>query len=289
MPEANWSINYLINDFLGGGASLKPEPREEIWASDLGKPLFDTYHKMKGTPYTNPTNGKGMVTFLLGKAIEQGVYNILKDIGMAYESQDRIKIQTEGNLPVVGRPDLVIHVTNWDVVRADIDRLNKRDYRVEGLKKIVDQYAEQYPDGLKKTPFEIKSINSMALRYNKVKGMAQAYPYHHLQLYTYMRSMDIDEGHLLYIAKDTGYMEEVIVRKTPELEASWLEEVTKISNCFREGEPIPPPIQVDGKSNWVVEYSPYKEMIFQKTIADELPEVAVIDTVTEVLPDVVQY
>lgn len=267
----NWQINYLISDLLSGGASLKPEPRGEIWASDLGKPLFDTYHKMHGTPYTNPTDGRGMITFLLGKAIEQGVYNMLKDCGMAFESQDRIKIELPDCLPVVGRPDLVIQVSDWDRVIADIDRLNKRDYRVDGLKQIVYRYAEQYPNGLVKTPFEIKSINSMALRYNKTKGMAQAYPYHHLQLYTYMRAMNIDEGHLLYIAKDTGFMEEVIVQKTDELEANWCNEVKRISQAYRaNGEPAPEPLEVDGKKNWTVEYSPYKEMIYQKQVAAEI-------------------
>ena len=277
----NWSINYLISDLLGGGATLKPEPRQEIWASDLGKPLFDTYHKMRGTPYTNPTDGRGMITFLLGKAIEQGVYNMLKDVGLAFESQDKIRIELEGCLPVTGRPDLVIQVTDWSQVVVNIDRLNKRDYRLDGLKEIVYRYAEQYPEGLQKMPFEIKSINSMALRYNKAKGMAQAYPYHHLQLYTYMKAMGISEGHLLYIAKDTGFMEEVVVNATPELDARWVNEVKRISRAVSEvTEPSPEPLMIDNKKNWQVEYSPYKEMIYQKQIAsdvqsEELPTVII--------------
>jgi len=272
--DNNWSINYLISDMLGGGASLKPEPRNEIWASDLGKPVFDTYHKMKGTPYTNPTDGKGMITFLLGKAIEQGVYNMLKDVGLAYESQERVKVELPNCLPVVGRPDLILEVENWDVAISNVSHLNKRDYRIDGLKEVLKRYKEQYPNGLKKTPFEIKSINSMALRYNKVKGMAQAYPFHHLQLYTYMKAMGFDEGHLLYIAKDTGYMEEVVVKATTELDKKWNDEVVKISNAMKGDEPTPPPLKIDGKANWEVEYSNYKDLI--KLKSDQVNEVKTI-------------
>jgi len=260
----NWSIKYLISDLLAGGATTKPDPREEIWASDLGKPLYDTICKLNGVPYTNPTDGGGMVTFLLGKAIEKGIYEMLTQCGIAYEGQDKINVQLSNCLPVVGRPDLVIEVKDWADVENNIQLLSRRDYRTEGMLAVVAQLKSKYPNGLKKTPFEIKSINSMALRYNKTKGMANAYPYHHLQLYTYMKAMGIDEGHLLYLAKDTGYMEEVIVKKTKELDKKWCDEVSKISQWYKSKQ-IPPmePLMVNGKKNWLVEYSPYKDFIYQ--------------------------
>lgn len=280
MPESNnWNIKFLISDFLGGGSTLKPDPRKEIWASDLGKPLFDTINKMNGVKYTNPADGMGMMTFLLGKAIEQGVYNLLKDCGIAYESQERVTIETEGNLPVVGRPDLIVQVTDWFQVSRELDRLNKRDYRIAGMKEIVRRYQDQYPNGLSKTPFEIKSINSMALRYNKAKGMASAYPYHQLQLYTYMRYGGFNTGHLLYIAKDTGYIEEVVVTATPELEERWLTAVTEISQAYNTNTyPVPSAkITENGKtkSNWQVDYSPYKDLILslQDKIENVIPDI----------------
>jgi len=272
----NWSIKYVISDFLGGGVTLSPTPRKEIWASDLGKPYFDTYNKMIGTPYTNPTDGHGMITFLLGKAMEDGIYKMLTSVGLAFESQERLVIETEGNLNVVGRPDLILCIKDWDEVIKNIEKLDPKEYRLEGLKRIVERYKEQYPEGLKETPFEIKSINSNALRYNKVKGMANAYPFHHLQLFTYMKAKGYKEGHLLYLAKDTGYMEEVIVKWTPELEAKWLKEVSNISKYYQSNTmPEFEPSTIDGKKNWLVDYSNYKDLIksLETQKEAEIPEI----------------
>jgi hypothetical protein len=48
--------------------------------------------------------------------------------------------------------------------------------------------------------------------------LSNAYPHHKLQLYTYLRGLGLDEGHLLYVARDTGWIEELVIRPTRELE-----------------------------------------------------------------------
>jgi hypothetical protein len=37
--DGNWNIKELLGDLMGATAEVKPEPRAEIWVSDLGKAL----------------------------------------------------------------------------------------------------------------------------------------------------------------------------------------------------------------------------------------------------------
>ena len=83
-------------------------------------------------------------------------------------------------------------------------------------------WQQRYPEGLPLTVFEVKSLNSYAFKYHRgQEGLSNAYPHHKLQLYTYLRGLGLTEGHLLYVARDTGWMEEVVVRVTDELEQAW--------------------------------------------------------------------
>jgi hypothetical protein len=113
---------------------------------------------------------------------------------------------------------------------------------------------------------EIKSLNSAAFKYHRgVDGFSNAYPHHRLQLYTYMRGLGLAEGHLVYIARDTGWIEEVIVRETAELQRAWQEDIETMSHYYLTDEcpPLEPPL-VDGKDNWRVTYSRYRDVLYQE-------------------------
>jgi hypothetical protein len=270
-----WNIKDFLSDLIGFSAETTPKARSEIWASDLGLPMIDRYLQMKGIPYSNPATGKDLLAFFLGKQIETGLVEMLTSCGVAYEAQDKITIKEKDCLPVVGRPDLILAVDDWDAVLAGIDdkivktvdrHSNSRFDKQMELRRLMKQWQKRYPQGLKKTVFEIKSINSAAFRYHRNEGgLANAYPHHKLQLYTYMKGLGLEEGHLVYVAKDTGWMEEVVVRPTESLKSAWLSDVRSMSEYYLHDQ-IPPlePVKIDGKNNWRVAYSRYRDYLYQK-------------------------
>ena len=270
--DGNWNIKDLLGDLMGATAEVKPEPRAEIWASDLGKPYVDRWLQMKGVPYSNPPTGKDLVTFFLGKQIELGLEQMLTRCGIAFKTQERLTIRAQDCLPVVGRPDLVIEVTNWQEVVAGVDEhLNEQssprgDPQRLALKGLLTLWQKRCPEGLLPTVFEVKSLNSAAFKYHRGQdGLSNAYPHHRLQLYTYMRSLGLAEGHLVYVARDTGWIEEVVIRPTEELEQAWLHDVETMSHYYQSDQRPPlEPLKVEGKKNWRVSYSRYKDYLYQE-------------------------
>ncbi|MHB1356691.1 MAG: hypothetical protein ACYCZF_12040 [Anaerolineae bacterium] len=266
-----WNIKDLLADLMGTTAELEPEPRAEIWASDLGKPYVDRWLQMMGIPYSNPLTGKTLMTFFLGKQIEVGVEQMLIRCGVGCRSQERLVVQQPDCLPVVGRPDLVVQVANWETLTAVEDAQwedSPRDRMAlvaqkQALKALLSGWRERYPEGLPTTVFEVKSLNSYAFKYHRgEEGLSNAYPHHRLQLYTYMRGLGLTEGHLVYVARDTGWMEEVVVRETEQLEKAWIQDIEMMSYYYlSEKRPPLEPAQVDGKDNWRVSYSRYKDYL----------------------------
>ncbi len=85
---------------LDATAELEPEPRADIWGSDMGKPYIDRWLQMKGVPYSNPPTGKSLMAFFLGRQIEMGVEQMLMRCGVGYRSQERLTVQYPDCLPV---------------------------------------------------------------------------------------------------------------------------------------------------------------------------------------------
>jgi hypothetical protein len=180
----------------------------------------------------------------------------------------------DGCLGVVGRADLVLEVRDWDTAMAlletspieDVSHPTREQGRRDAVKGLMSQWQARCPQGLRATVFEVKSLNSAAFRYHKgSEGLANAYPHHRLQLYTYIRGLGLDEGHLLYVARDTGQMEEVVVKPTEELERAWLEDVRMISGYLsRDERPPLEPKQIAGRDNWRVTYSRYRDYLYRE-------------------------
>jgi hypothetical protein len=273
--NGHWNLKDLLGDLMGATAELAPKPRAEIWASDLGKPYVDRWLQMKGMPYSNPADGRDLMAFFLGKQIELGFVQMLTRCGVAYQAQERLVVQEGNCLPVVGKPDLVVEVRDWTEVAERLAEANDSDpygtpAQRQALGWLLEAWRERCPQGLPPTVFEVKSINSMAFKYHHGKdGLSNAYPHHRLQLYTYLRGLGLPEGHLLYVGRDTGWIEEVVVRETEELEAAWLQDVRTMTYYYASDERPPlEPKTVEGRENWRVRYSRYRDHLYQ---AQEVP------------------
>lgn len=264
--EDNWNLKDLLGDLMGATAKVKPEPRAVIWASDLGKPYVDRWLQMKGMPYSNPPTGESLMTFFLGKQIEAGLEQMLTRCGIAFRAQERLTLEEQGFLPVVGKPDLIAAVDDWSAVSDYLvqDRGAEDVIERESLERLLNSWQEQHPQGLPCTVFEVKSLNSYAFKYHRgEEGLSNAYPHHKLQLYTYLRGLGLDEGHLLYVARDTGWIEEVVIRPTEALEQAWLDDVGRMSAYYWHDERPPlEPRTLDGKPNWRVTYSRYRDYLY---------------------------
>ncbi len=271
---SNWNVRDLLADLMAARAQASPEPREVIWASDLGKPYVDRWLQMKGVPYSNPPSGQELMTYYLGWQIEVGIEEMLLTCGLATRSQQVVKVHLEGYLPVVGRADLILEVKDWEAILARLEEGSAEDTSIpprelarrEGLRRILTDWQARSPQGLGATVFEVKSLNSAAFKYHRGSdGLSSAYPHHRLQLYTYLRGLGLGEGHLLYVARDTGWMEEVVVRPNEELERDWLSDVDTMSRYYLSDERPPlEPLKVEGRENWRVTHSRYKDYLYQE-------------------------
>ncbi len=269
----HWNLKDLLSDLMASSAETVPAPRAEIWASDLGKPYVDRWLQMRGTPYSNPPNGKDLVAFFLGKQIELGIAQMLTRCGVAYHCQEKVTVAEKECLPVVGKPDLVAAVPDWEQVIATLNESaeDTPDHPVppaqrQALVGLLELWRQRAPEGLASTVFEVKSLNSMAFKVHRSAGdLSVAYPHHRLQLYTYMIGLGIAEGHLLYVARDTGWIEEVVVKPTDELDRLWHEDVQTMSRYYADNRRPPlEPTKVEGRDNWRVSYSRYKDYLYRK-------------------------
>jgi hypothetical protein len=270
METHGWNLKHLVSDLMGATAETEPAPRAEIWASDLGKPHIDRWLQMKGVPYSNPATGESLMTFFLGKQIELGIGQMLTRCGVAFRAQERLTVEEQGCLPVVGRPDLIAAVDDWQAVSAYLakDQGTETIPEREPLKRLLTTWQAQHPQGLPCTVFEVKSLNSQAFKYHRGQdGLSNAYPHHKLQLYTYLRGLGLEEGHLLYVARDTGWIEELVIRPTRELEQAWRDDVEQMTTYFVEDRRPPlEPLTVNGRENWRVRYSRYRDYLYLQEV-----------------------
>jgi len=193
---------------------------------------------------------------------------------VAVRAQERVTIQKEGWLPVAGKADLIVEVADWEEVTGTLEgRLAEAGTddpwtagQAQALRGLLDGWRRRCPEGLYPTVCEVKSLNSLAFKHHRrSQGLSNAYPHHRLQLYTYLYGLGIAEGHLLYVARDTGWMEEVVVRPTDELDRLWREDIETMTRYYGNDQRPPlEPRRVDGKENWRVSYSRYKDYLYQE-------------------------
>ncbi len=143
---SNWNLSYLLTDLIGTRANSVGEVRNEIWASDLGGIMLDRYLDMKGTPYSDLPDGRGLANFFLGEQIESGLKTMLENLGIAYTDNERKLYQEKDYLPVVAKPDLIVEITDWEQVRQNLlkekEKINELEekYRARETQKLEKKF-----------------------------------------------------------------------------------------------------------------------------------------------------
>lgn len=146
------------------------------------------------------------------------------------EDDDHLRISVRPDFVAGGKPD-------WEKAKKDIEE-NPLFSLMPALgriaEQIVAQFSKDYPDGLKKLVFEIKSVNSMVF-WAKKDYLRDAYPHHALQCLAEMKAVGLDEGRILYISKDDLTTAEFpIYIDDPELNKLYEEDVRTMTKCIRD-------------------------------------------------------
>ena len=268
MEENKFSIAGIWNESLEKG-KYEIKSRNYISASDIGKSMLDRWLKMKGTPETNPYDTRVLRIFAAGNEFHHLIRKVFEKIGLIIDAERYSEIpENEKHLKILGYYDLKLGG------KVNVEEAEKR-IREYGFSEFIESkalfllhyFAEKYPNGLNQVIAEVKSVNSNAF-WSKKDYLSEAYPWHILQLYTYLKALNIPEGKLLYISKDDlSLVEHSVLYPTNSLEDRWNEDVEKITVHYLENtEPKAEPNivfnQRKGKAglwevNWMLARSPY--------------------------------
>jgi len=132
---------------------------------------------------------------------------------------------------------------------------------------IIKTLMKRYPKGMKELVLEIKSCSAFMFDIYERKGTAS--PHHKFQIFHYLKSKDMDEGHIVYVCRDDARLLEVPIKNPSDTEKGYKEDIERISYHIKNG--IMPekekPIVFDEEfgrfsASWRAGYSNYLTMLY---------------------------
>ena len=290
--EASWSIQESWNRSLTvAKKDRRIQPRDFLYASEVGRPYLDVYWSMQGIEPTNVQSDTARRKMEAGNFYEAVVGWVFQRVGILKETQAKARlIDNPDYLNVYGRIDIIAgHDGNWDKTKKEMDEyFNKLielefDFPFFGVvKKIstetINYLSEKYPAGLEDKLYEVKSINSMAFWKND-EPIGTPYPHHINQFTFYQYYHQIKNGSFLYLDRDTMSISElpnIIKDEVVKDIHDWLK---KMTYYYRNNiEPPKPQLIIwDIKEqkyqfNWEVNWSAYKDKILEGVNVDKINE-----------------
>lgn len=268
----SWSFGQIWNQSLDIGRPERIlEPRNHIWASELGGSMIDRYLKMKAVEPTNPPNDRSKRKFEGGNIWEFIVRLVLLRAGIMRQAQQRIAFKYDGLLEVTGKLDFLAGgVPNYDVAEKNITELEELglpEFVTRTTSKVIEFFSQNYPDGLPELPLEIKSCS--ASMFDKYEQSGRANPNHRLQAFHYIKGDNRPEGHIVYICRDDARILELGVFNPSDVEMEYKKDIKTLTGYFESNQEPPKEkfIVFDedfGKfsCNWKVTYSQYLTMLY---------------------------
>ena len=260
----NWTMADIWNSTLER-SDRAIEPRERLYASELGGSMIDRWHKLRGTPYTNPPNSRSMRKFMAGDIWEWIIKTVLIKAGIPFETQERVELNYEGLLPITGRLDFIAGGA-IDYAKA-LEKLEAEDipyFIKNSAKAIIERFSVDYPGGLPKKIIEIKSVGSFI--FEDLLSKDNPRTHHMLQGAVYKLVKDLPTD-IVYVCRDDCRLLQYSIDKiVPQLEKEIKEDLELITKYHKDNEEPPkePLIIFDGKfkTNWKIQYSPYLTMLY---------------------------
>jgi len=261
----DWQFENIWNDSLIP-VERKPEPRERIFASELGGAMVDRYLKMKGVEYSTPPNMRSLRKFEAGNYIEWLVSLVLKRAGLIISQQDRLEYAYDGLLPVSGKIDFLAGGTpDFAKARAEMDLYDLPPFARKATNDIIDRFEASGLSEFKKIVLEIKSCSSFVFK--SIEATEAPLKNHVLQAFHYIKCLGLDEAHIVYVSKDDMLLKEFGVYNPSPTEDVYKKDIETITGYFRANQrpPLEPLIGWEnGKFtvNRRVEYSNYLELLY---------------------------
>jgi len=267
----SWSFYQIWNESIEQGRPQRVlEPRNKIWASELGGAFIDRFLKMKGVAPSNPPNPRSLRKFEAGNIWEAIIGFVLMRAGILQNKQEYLTYQYEGSFPVNGKLDYIAG-GKPDYDKAVFTIVQEFDWLPEfisrAMQNIVEKLKGQFPNGLPEIILEVKSCSSYMFEQYEAKQTGSRQ--HKLQAFHYLKAKPMKEAHIVYISKDDARLLEVGVFNPSSIEQEYQEDIQKITNYLTKDEqpPLEKPIVFDidtGRfiANWKVGYSNYLTMIY---------------------------
>lgn len=254
----NWNFAGVWNEALASLPERDMEPRDYIWASELGRGFYDRYHKMHGRKPTTPPNLRARRKFEAGNLTEWVLQQVLSRAGVLRAAQERIYLK-EGPMVVSGRCDFIGGGQVQDIDEVFLEGLPENFVNITQV--ALAHLKEKFPDGLKEQGLEIKSCAGMMFdRYEKAPGI-----HHALQAFHYAHNMRIPFV-IEYVSRDDLRMCSWVIMPDTE---KWLQlyeaDIARMAEIYKlepeevEKEPLLAWDQEEQKfkKNFEVEYSLY--------------------------------
>lgn len=238
-PDDNWSMSGVWNASMEKADERTYEPRDYMWASELGKLQGDVFLKMKGVIPTNPPNARSQRKFEAGNVWEWIVKLILIRAGILISTQDRVKVAYPDCIEVSGKMDFYAGgKIDRIATQKAIDELYLPEKTQQAMENVIEYLAKKYPDGLRKKVLEIKSVSSFMM--NALEIIQTPLEIHALQAYHYTKGEEIDQADVVYICRDDCRMIEFpILKDSPKYEAIYRKFVEEMTHFYRND--IEPP------------------------------------------------
>lgn len=264
-----WNIAEIWNNNFLSEQEIKPEPRDWLRGSDLGKPMSDIYLKMKGEEYTNPPNNRSLRKFEAGNIWEWIVKLMLMRAGLHKSTQDDVEFTYDGLLTVKGHPDFIAGgKPDWKKARESLEELPLPPVIKNVYNKLVEHFEKNYPNGVEEIVFEIKSTSGDF--FNVLERSGKALKIHRLQLYNYLKSLNKPVGAVVYVSRDDCRLLTIpVYNPTKEVEEEYYDYIKQMTEYYRKDEmpPIEQPITWDSdmqkiKKNSMIGWSPYLTKLY---------------------------
>lgn len=269
-PNApSWEFSRVWNQSLTARPERQPRARNHVWASEIGGAMIDRYLRMNGVPASNAPNDRSLRKFQAADVWEWIVGFVLKRAGILIQCQEKLRYQYPGLLEVVGKLDhLAGGQPDWDKARKEVEAIGLPEIIETASLAIIDQLSMAYGDDpIRTIVLEVKSLSSFM--FERYENSKQADARHRGQLFHYLISKPLPEGHIAYVCRDDCRIAEFPIFNPSDAERDYKSDIEQITHYILnketpkiESEVLFDDVKFRFSTNWKVEYSNYLTMLY---------------------------
>lgn len=255
---AVFKLDKYWNHLMERDISRALEPRDYLYASEIGQGFADIFLKCKAVRPTNPPNARSLRKFKMGVFLENVIKYLYDRTGILISHQERCKMSFSDLLPVSGKLDFLVGGTpNITEGKNTIISMGLEDYFPDMLNSIEKLNYET-------SITEIKSCS--ALMMDKFERTYKPSAHHAMQTLHYMLYKELP-GQVVYVCRDDGRILTFNIDKDEYMEP-YMRFVSGFTQYFRKNDipPIEPLVRLNEENkwetNWNVEYSQYLTMLY---------------------------